>query len=55
MSKSGNYNLGEIENRDALIQELCEPLEYALPLVKAMHVPAIENICNDAIAKVRNP
>lgn len=29
MSKSGNYNLGEIEKRDALIQELVKWLEVA--------------------------
>ncbi len=27
MSKSGNYNLGEIEKRDAVIQELLEALK----------------------------
>lgn len=29
MSKSGNYNLGEIEKRDAYIQELLETLHDA--------------------------
>lgn len=29
MSKSGNYNLGEIEKRDAVIQELGEALRSA--------------------------
>jgi hypothetical protein len=30
MSKSGNYNMGEIEKRDEMIQELVEALEEIL-------------------------
>lgn len=31
MSKSGNYNLSEIEKRDALIQEMSAALRNLLP------------------------
>jgi hypothetical protein len=35
MSKSGNYNLGEIEKRDHLIQTLVEACEAAIELIQA--------------------
>ena len=59
MSKSGNYNLGEIERRDELIQELCEALEsmvarFGGSATCGSDMLAIKN-ARHYIAKVRNP
>lgn len=35
MSKSGNYNLGEIEKRDEIIQDLVTALKFCATLMHA--------------------
>jgi hypothetical protein len=54
MSKSGNYNLSEIERRDALIQELTKALETLLDDYSANGLQGKAGlIACEVIAKVR--